>query len=290
MSRERKLSVLLVAFLVLVTLPSAATAKATKWTPDTFHDSLQQKPGTAHLLKLYAPWCGHCKKMAPAFDETAAVLTLKGIQVGKVDCADKTNGGKQFCAGLGVTGFPSVKLFLGDKKNKSIVDFPGKDRTTAAMVAFALGGHERRPRRGYEVVVVEDEKEVGVEDEAAEEKADETGEDAARNAGTKKKKVSIKLTPKTGFEKVKDVAADIVLDVVAEVFTIAKETPAGGLAIFAAAFFTALFGIVITDSVSERLGVPRRGETWEDVSLRRDWEVARETVLGKKKANGKKTE
>ena len=58
----------------------------------------------------------------------------------------------------------------------------------------------------------------------------------------------------------------------------------------AAAFFTALFGIVITDSVSERLGVPRRGETWEDVSLRRDWEVARETVLGKKKANGKKTE
>ena len=48
---------------------------------------------TPHLLKLYAPWCGHCARMAPAFDEAAAALRLRGMEVGKLDCADRARGG-----------------------------------------------------------------------------------------------------------------------------------------------------------------------------------------------------
>jgi thiol-disulfide isomerase/thioredoxin len=150
--------------LLVSALVSGANAEATKWTPGEFERSLFATRGsntptaadddvtaTPHLLKLYAPWCGHCKKMAPAFDEAATVLRLRNMEVGKVDCADRQSGGAEFCARLNVRGFPQVKLFLGTED--ALVDFPmSGDRSSAAMVAFALGGHAARPRQYFREV------------------------------------------------------------------------------------------------------------------------------------------
>jgi len=58
----------------------------------------------------------------------------------------------------------------------------------------------------------------------------------------------------------------------------------GSLTIFATAFFVALFGIVITDLVSERMGVPRRGESWDDMRARAEWETERARRMEKRKA------
>ena len=285
---------LVLALALLVSaLVSGANAEATKWTPGEFERSLFATRGsntptpadddvtpTPHLLKLYAPWCGHCKKMAPAFDEAATVLKMRNMEVGKVDCADRQSGGAEFCAKLNVRGFPQVKLFLGTED--ALVDFPmSGDRSSAAMVAFALGGHAARPRQYFREVP----RSVRVPEVSGSDDGDD--EDSSEETVS-----TIALVPKTGVERWRDFALDVALDVAEDVFSCLKNHRLGSLAIFSAAFFVALFGIILTDLVSERIGVPRRGESWDQMRERAEWaaERARRKEKESKKADdGKKT-
>ncbi|XP_037549349.1 protein disulfide-isomerase A3-like [Nematolebias whitei] len=58
------------------------------------------------LVKFYAPWCGHCKKLAPEFEKAA--MRLKGaVQLAKVDCTAHSDT----CGHFGVTGYPTLKIF-----------------------------------------------------------------------------------------------------------------------------------------------------------------------------------
>ncbi|KAL6457538.1 hypothetical protein MHYP_G00345010 [Metynnis hypsauchen] len=66
------------------------------------------------LVKFYAPWCGHCKKLAPEF-ETAA-KRLKGIvTLAKVDCTTNT----EVCGRFGVNGYPTLKIFRNGEESSS---------------------------------------------------------------------------------------------------------------------------------------------------------------------------
>nr|XP_057903403.1 protein disulfide-isomerase A3-like [Doryrhamphus excisus]XP_057903404.1 protein disulfide-isomerase A3-like [Doryrhamphus excisus] len=66
------------------------------------------------LVKFYAPWCGHCKKLAPEFDKAAT--KLKGtVQLAKVDCTAHVDT----CTRFGVTGYPTLKIFRNGRDSAS---------------------------------------------------------------------------------------------------------------------------------------------------------------------------
>ena len=92
------------------------------------------------LVEFYAPWCGHCKALAPKYDEAAKLLSeneeTKQIRIAKMDAdAQKSVPGR-----YGVSGFPTIKLFRngevageyeGDRTAEGIVDFMKKKAAVA---------------------------------------------------------------------------------------------------------------------------------------------------------------
>jgi len=81
------------------------------------------------LVKFYAPWCGHCKTLAPKWEEAAKRLSNNpNILIAKLDSTANE------VPGVSVKSFPTLKFFpKGNKKNP--VDFEG-DRTEEGIINF----------------------------------------------------------------------------------------------------------------------------------------------------------
>ena len=84
-------------------------------TPDNFDHRVKDGKGV-WIVEFYAPWCGHCKNLAPEYKK--AGKALEGIVgVGAVDC----DVHKSLCGQYGVRGFPTIKVsFVTSLKYQSI--------------------------------------------------------------------------------------------------------------------------------------------------------------------------
>ncbi|KAK3088651.1 hypothetical protein FSP39_021908 [Pinctada imbricata] len=90
--------------------PPPSSGPVIELTDDNFSNHIETG---SHFIKFYAPWCGHCKRLAPTWEELAQQLKGdKSVTIAKVDCTVH----RATCDSYSVRGYPTLLFFKNGEK------------------------------------------------------------------------------------------------------------------------------------------------------------------------------
>ncbi|KXN89629.1 Protein disulfide-isomerase [Leucoagaricus sp. SymC.cos] len=123
-------------------------------TAKNFEESVAAEP--LMLVEFFAPWCGHCKALAPHYEEAATALKGKSIKLAKVDCVEEG----ELCQSKGVQGYPTLKVYrngesadyTGPRKADGIISYMTK-QSLPAVSEVTSENHEEFQKADKVVVV-----------------------------------------------------------------------------------------------------------------------------------------
>jgi len=122
---------------------STSNAEVIALTPDTFSSVVGS--GKPAFVEFYAPWCGHCKKLAPEYEIVGEAFGRysDSVSVTKVDC----DAHSDLCRGHGVSGYPTLKWFDASGSAEGY----NEGRTAEEIISFindktGLGGRVQKAK------------------------------------------------------------------------------------------------------------------------------------------------
>ncbi|KAG0285428.1 hypothetical protein BGZ96_010311 [Linnemannia gamsii] len=112
-----------------------AAAKATSYVEVVTDRDFEQKvlrSGKNVLVEFYAPWCGHCKNLAPTYEKVAFDFAHeKNVVVAKIDATVEKNSASKY----GVSGYPTIKFFPSTHSHSS--------SSSSSPIAYSGGRSEQ---------------------------------------------------------------------------------------------------------------------------------------------------
>ncbi|XP_029314163.1 protein disulfide-isomerase A4 [Cottoperca gobio] len=135
--------------------PPEATLVLTK---DNFDETVNN--ADIILVEFYAPWCGHCKNLAPVYEKAAKELSQRSppIPLAKVDATIESEIATRF----EVTGYPTIKIFRkgkmfdynGPREQHGIVDYMGEQAGPPSKQFQAVKQVQELIKDGDDAVIV----------------------------------------------------------------------------------------------------------------------------------------
>lgn len=139
------------------------------------HDAIINDDTRDVLVKYYAPWCGHCKRLAPIYEELAELYesSAKGKQSVRVANVDATLNDVD----VEIQGYPTLILYPAGDKSNPIIHQGGRDLQSLVQFIKENGSHGFDP----EALLDDEEEEAAEVVEEAEEPV--TDEEVVLDAG-----------------------------------------------------------------------------------------------------------